>query len=181
MERAMEGFVLRGEEERGKGESEGGEKAPDGFVFGILEEDGSIDLLCSGILVSKAKALGKKCTFHRAFDSIPREKMGDALEALIECGFDSVLTSGGGKDVVEGQEVLRELVDRARGRIEIIAGGGVRSGNAETLIKKTGVRWVHSSAVVVSQGSGTYTSGEGGEVASEEEIGRLVEICRRLC
>jgi copper homeostasis protein len=106
--------------------------------------------------------------------------MGAALEALIECGFDGVLTSGGGRDAVAGAEGLKDLVARARGRIEVIAGGGVRSGNTARLVEETGVRWVHSSAVVVGEGSGTYTGGEGGEVASEEEIGRLVEICRRL-
>ena len=49
---------------------------------------------------------------------------------------------------MEGTMMLRGLVGAARGMIELIAGGGVRSGNVEFLMKETGVRWVHSSAIV---------------------------------
>ncbi|KAG4429337.1 hypothetical protein IFR05_015179 [Cadophora sp. M221] len=137
----------------------------DGFVFGMLTAEGKVDRnACQELL---GRATGRKCTFHRAFDEIPEVEMEDALEELIELGFTSVLTSGGKKNAVEGKEVLAKLVKLSRGKIEIIVGGGVRSGNLEVLIGITGAGSFHSSAVV----------GEG-DLASEEEVGRLSALLR---
>jgi copper homeostasis protein len=64
--------------------------------------------------------------------------------------------------------MLKRLVERAGGRIDVIVGGGVRSGNVEGLRRETGARWFHSSAVV---------DGES-EMASREEVellGSLVQ------
>jgi copper homeostasis protein len=62
---------------------------------------------------------------------------------------------------VQGREQVRRLVERAAGRIEVIVGGGVRSGNVEQL-QGTGARWFHSSGIV-----------DGGEEASAEEVQAL--------
>lgn len=138
----------------------------DGFVFGVLTPGGKIDRdVCQDLLTLTA---GRNCTFHRAFDEIPEAAMEDALETLIELGFTSVLTSGGRSNAVEGKEVLARLVERARGRIEVIVGGGVRSANLEGLMRETGARTFHSSAVV----------GGEGDVANEGEIGRLSALLK---
>lgn len=47
---------------------------------------------------------------------------------------------------MQGSVVLAQLVQQAAGRITIMAGGGVRSGNAAQLIAATGVKELHSSA-----------------------------------
>jgi copper homeostasis protein len=46
----------------------------------------------------------------------------------------------------KGHAAIRGLVQAAAGRIAILAGGGVRAGNAATLVRETGVRELHSSA-----------------------------------
>lgn len=135
----------------------------DGFVFGILDESNRVDQ--ETCLDLKWITRGKPCTFHRAFDEIPPEFMGEDLEALIGMGFTSVLTSGGGKSAVEGKQRLKKLVEQAGDRIEVIVGGGVRSKNVEELKKGTGATCYHSSAIV-----------DGGEVASDWEVKALRDV-----
>lgn len=130
----------------------------DGFVFRILTADGLIDEERNKRLLALAGA--KPCTFHRAFDGVGDKNAG--LEVLVRVGFAGVLTSGiGGGGAVDGKKMLRELVGRADGRIEVIPGGGVRSANLGGLVDCVGARWWHASAVVE------------GEEASEEELRAL--------
>jgi copper homeostasis protein len=143
-----------------------GEAGASGFVLGALTSTSQVDSDTNKFLIQAAQ--GKPCTFHRAFDSIPPSEMTQQLEILIACGFKAVLTSGGAETAVEGKEVLRGLVERAGGRIEVIVGGGVRSGNVGQLRGETGAGWFHSSAVV-----------DGGEEASGEEVRLLREIIDR--
>jgi copper homeostasis protein len=138
----------------------------DGFVFGILR-DGKVDEERCRVLVEKAE--GRPCTFHRAFDEISESQMMAELEVLVRCGFKGVLTSGGRKNALEGRKILGELVEAAKGRIDIIVGGGVRSSNLEMLRRETNAGWFHSSAIVDPSG----------EVASRDEVTRLCEIVNR--
>ena len=116
----------------------------DGFVFGILNEDGSVNVNQNKELVELSKPM--PCTFHRAFDV-----SGDFtknLEDLIACGFKTILTSGQRKSAIEGVEQLTELVNLSNGRIVIMPGGGVRSSNLELLKSKVETSYYHSSAIV---------------------------------
>ena len=63
--------------------------------------------------------------------------------------------------------MLQRLVERARGRIEIIVGGAVRSSNLEKLRTATGADWFHSSAIT-----------DGSEIADSDEIVRMVSILK---
>jgi copper homeostasis protein len=64
-------------------------------------------------------------TFHRAFD-VSRDPC-QALEDIISIGgIQRILTSGQDSGALEGLDVLAGLVDRARGRIIILPGGGMR-------------------------------------------------------
>ena len=83
-------------------------------------------------------------TFHRAFDVCRRPF--EALEQLIDLGFDRVLTSGQAPTVVEGADMLRELHRRARGRIGILPGGGVTPQNAARVLSLTDCTEIHASA-----------------------------------
>jgi copper homeostasis protein len=61
-----------------------------GFVFGVLNEDNTINMEQNKTLV--AEAYPYPCTFHRAFDAVSNYEQ--ALEAVISCGFSTILTSG---------------------------------------------------------------------------------------
>lgn len=130
----------------------------DGFVFGILKEDGSINEQQNKDLVALANPL--PCTFHRAFDEVGNKFQ--ALESLIECGFKTILTSGHVTNVVDGIDVLAALIRKARNRIVIMPGGGLRSSNIELLKQKTKAVFYHSSAII-----------DAGELANQEEIQAL--------
>ncbi|KIA85201.1 copper homeostasis protein CutC [Flavobacterium sp. AED] len=118
----------------------------DGFVFGILKEDGSVNNEQNAALVVLAHPF--PCTFHRAFDVV--KDVNQSLESVIECGFKTILTSGQEKNVVEGIDVLAELVEKANNRITIMPGGGLRSFNIALLKQKTNASFYHSSAITDS-------------------------------
>lgn len=115
-----------------------------GFVFGILDKEGNVNKVQNAALVKLAAP--HPCTFHRAFDVA--KNIDESLEAIIECGFTTILTSGHEKNVVEGIEVLSELVKKANRRIVIMPGGGLRSSNIGLLKKNTNAFFYHSSAIV---------------------------------
>ena len=114
-----------------------------GFVFGVLTDNNAIDIAINTELVTLASPF--PCTFHRAFDEVP--DVFRALEEVIECGFQTVLTSGGAKNVTEGSNTLSGLVARAANRIVIMPGGGLRSTNIRSLMETTKAAYYHSSAI----------------------------------
>lgn len=116
----------------------------DGIVFGILKEDGAIDVPRTRHLVSIARPL--KTTFHRAFDM--SRSFAASLEDLIQSGVDRVLTSGGEQKVEEGLPAVLQLVHHAKNRIGIMVGGGISESNVHHIIAKTGVREIHASVRV---------------------------------
>lgn len=113
----------------------------DGVVFGILLPSGKVDVARTRELVELAKPMG--VTFHRAFDMAIEPF--EALEAVIDCGCERILTSGQRRTALEGKEVLAQLVQKANHRIEIMAGSGVNEANAEELIV-CGVDSLHLTA-----------------------------------
>ena len=130
----------------------------DGFVFGILKEDNTINKEQNKMLVDLAKPF--PCTFHRAFDEVINPFQ--ALEQLIDCGFKTILTSGQAQNVMEGINRLTELVTKANNRITIMPGGGLRSTNIETIQQNTKAIFYHSSAIT-----------DGSEMASATEVQAL--------
>ena len=116
----------------------------DGFVFGILDREGNVNMDQNQELVALADPI--PCTFHRAFDVV--NNMYQSLENVIECGFKTILTSGQKENVVEGITILAELVKKANNRIVIMSGGGLRSTNIGLLKEKTNATFYHSSAIV---------------------------------
>ncbi len=111
-----------------------------GIVTGALTSNGRVEVNHTRALVKAAAGLS--VTFHRAFDFT--ENQPDALEQLIALGVSRVLTSGGAATASEGTTAIAALVGRARGRIAIMAGGGIREENVRAVIERTGVREVHT-------------------------------------
>lgn len=116
----------------------------DGLVFGFLHPDGSIDLERSRILTELALEAGKEAVFHRAIDVVPDWK--EALDALISLKVTRVLTSGQAPDVMQATDVVREMIDYAQGRIQILPGAGVTPKNCGRLVRESGCTQVHMAA-----------------------------------
>lgn len=113
-----------------------------GVVVGALRKDGSIDTDAVKRLMAEAEGL--HVTFHRAFDEC--SDPFKALEDIIALGCDRLLTAGHASNVNDGEHTLKELNEKAAGRIIILAGSGVRPGNIARLEASTGCKEFHSSS-----------------------------------
>jgi copper homeostasis protein len=122
-----------------------------GVAIGVLQADGRVDVKRTAALVEYAQPMGT--TFHRAFDETP--DLNDALERVIETGATSLLTSGGAPDVLLGAERIAGLMQQADGRIQIIAGGGLRLASLTEVVRRSGTFWLHGSLTNSNGSNGT--------------------------
>ncbi len=111
-----------------------------GIVSGILKPNGELDDHRTKELVRAAHPL--EFTFHRAFDVLLNPM--ETLEKIIDCGCSHILTSGQKPKAYDGINHIKNLNDRAKGRIAIIAGGGVDPDNI-TELAKVGITQFHMS------------------------------------
>lgn len=118
-----------------------GSMGVDGVALGILTPQCEVDIEHTRSLVQLARPM--QVTFHRAFDFAA--DMERALEDVIACGADRVLTSGGAESAARGAVRISQLQRQAGGRIRIMAGGAIRESNVRALLQRTGVREVHTS------------------------------------
>ena len=157
----------------------------DGVSFGFLNEDRTIDKNRCQEFLENVKNEGRKATFHRAFDCT-RDPY-EAIETLIDLGFDRLLTSGQEATAEEGIHLLADLQKKYGNQIEIIAGCGVNENNAQKIIDKTGIKQLHSTC----RGWGVDATGMGERVSfqvsdedgdryrsvSVDRIKKFVQIC----
>ena len=114
----------------------------DGIVTGLLLANGKVDKPRCKRIIHSTYPLG--VTFHRAFDWTANPF--EALEDIIELGFERVLSSGQQPKAIEGISLLADLVKQSDQRISIMPGSGVRSSNIAEIAKITGAWEFHSSA-----------------------------------
>jgi len=149
----------------------------EGVVFGILNTDGSVDKSRCLQLTELAYPMG--VTFHRAFDRCidPFE----AMEDIIEIGFERILTSGLVPVASDNLPLIAELVEKADDRIVIMPGSGVRSSNIKQVLHETGAQEFHSSARITIESqmhfinkqmhdSETVTSADESEIKAMKQI-----------
>ena len=115
-----------------------------GVVIGVLTADGDVDVARCRVLTDAAR--GMSVTFHRAFDFVRDPER--ALETIIALGCNRLLTSGQAADALTGAPLIRTLIERARGRITIMPGGGVDAHKIAAIAQATGAREYHASAKV---------------------------------
>ena len=113
----------------------------DGVVFGCLNADGTFDVEKNHYLIECSKGMSVTC--HRAFDRAANPE--EALETLIDLGFDRILTSGQQPKAIQGADLLAQLNRQAAGRIILMAGSGVTEQNIRELQEITGLHEFHFS------------------------------------
>ena len=139
----------------------------DGVVIGCLKADGSVDVEMAARLMSHAA--GMSVTFHRAFD-VCRDPF-EALEQIAALGVNRILTSGQEATAELGIPLLRQLVERAAGRVIIMPGCGVNASNIAKIEAETGAREFHLSARSRVASDMAYRNGRvsmGGTVCIDE-------------
>lgn len=114
----------------------------EGVVLGVLDVEGDVAMARCRTLISASRGMG--VTFHRAFD-VTREP-GRSLDDVIALGCERLLTSGQQADALAGAPLIRTLVERAHGRIAVMAGAGITPGNIANVARTSGAREFHASA-----------------------------------
>ena len=165
----------------------------DGVVLGILHPDGSVNIEQTREIVTLARPMS--LAFHRAFDMT--NNLSRALEDLVSAGVDRVLTSGGEQRCMDALDVLAQLVNQSRtagasgteksaesrdenplDRIIVMAGGGIRSENAATIVSRTGAREIHVGMSTVFESAMKFRNPRvtfGKPLASEYQRSQVVE------
>ena len=117
------------------------ESGADGVVLGILDAEGYVDVERTRELVELAQPL--PVTFHRAIDV--SADFPDSLDRIIASGAQRVLTSGGRRRVMDSTQDVRAAIQRTRGRLTIMAGGGLNPENIRMVAEETGAQEFHAS------------------------------------
>ena len=113
----------------------------DGFVFGVLRTDKTVDTEACEKLVNLAGEL--PCTFHRAFDQVPDPYR--ALQEIVEVGFKRILTSGQQPRVGQGMDLITGLLNRTSDDFIIMPGGGMKPEHINHLNQSGKLKEVHAS------------------------------------
>ncbi len=106
-----------------------------------------------------------------------------ALEDLISCGCERVLTSGQKSAAPDAADVLKKLIVQADGRIIVMPGAGVNSSNIRELMNATGASEFHSSARRAMPNPVQWLNPEILDyghvyIADEEEVRKMVEAIK---
>ena len=120
------------------------EAGVEGVVIGVLDEDGNLNIPAMRELMEEAEGLS--VTLHRAFDMC-RDPY-QALEESVQLGVNTILTSGQKQSAWEGRELLAELIEKADGRIDIMAGAGIGADVIEKLVPETKGTSYHMSGKI---------------------------------
>ncbi len=150
-----------------------------GISIGISTIESVIDTERLKRVVEWAGDMGVTC--NRVFDCAPDPFK--ALEDIIACGCERVLTSGQKSAAPDAGKLLHQLVEQAGNRIIIMPGAGVKSSNIARLKEESGATEFHSSARVIAPNPVTYINKEVSDygnvyIADESEVEAMIEAIR---
>lgn len=128
------------------------ELGADGIVTGILKSDGNLNMMQMKELIAEAGEMD--VALHRAFD-VSRDPM-DTLEAAISLGLKTILTSGQQSSAWAGRELLKDLITKSDGKIEILQGAGITPEIIGKLVDYTGGTSYHLSGKIIRDSSMTF-------------------------
>lgn len=162
------------------------EEGVDGLAFGFLNKDGSIDKYNTSKMIELIHSYNKEAVFHKAIDL--SENIFESIDTLISLGIDRILTSGTKSNVSEGKDILKDINERYKDKVEILAGGGVNSENIKNIFEHTGIIQYHSSCkkYVIDDTttndnlSYSYNNVNGYEAVDLEKVVELNNIIRGL-
>ena len=118
-----------------------------GVVLGALTADSRIDRAQTKELLDQTGEM--KTVFHMAFDHIPKAFQKEEMDWLIEQGVTRILTHGGlGGTIFDHIDWLKELMNHADGKIEILIGGGVTHENVAELAGLLPTDQFHGTKIV---------------------------------
>ena len=119
-----------------------------GVVFGALTADKKLDKANLEKLIAASK--GMEIVFHMAFDELSDEDQFEAIDWLSQAGVTRILTRAGvsGDSLEKRFAHYHRILEHAKGKIEILPGGGIDLDNRQTFIDQLGVTQLHGTKVV---------------------------------
>ena len=119
-----------------------------GVVFGALTAEKKLDKANLEKLIAASK--GMEIVFHMAFDELSDEDQLEAIDWLSQAGVTRILTRAGvSGDSLDKRFVhYHRILEHAKGKIEILPGGGIDLDNRQTFIDQLGVTQLHGTKVV---------------------------------
>ncbi len=119
-----------------------------GVVFGALTADKKLDKPNLEKLIAASE--GMEIVFHMAFDELSDEDQLEAIDWLSQAGVTRILTRAGvsGDSLEERFTHYHRILEYAKGKIEILPGGGIDLDNRQTFIDQLGVTQLHGTKVV---------------------------------
>ena len=119
-----------------------------GVVFGALTADKKLDKPNLEKLIVASK--GMEIVFHMAFDELSDEDQLEAIDWLSQAGVTRILTRAGvsGDSLEKRFAHYHRILEHAKGKIEILPGGGIDLDNRQTFIDQLGVTQLHGTKVV---------------------------------
>ena len=118
-----------------------------GFVFGILTDDNRVDIKRMRKLVKSSR--DKQTVFHMGFDLI--ENKLEAIDELSQMGVTRILTKGGPMIAMYNLQPLKEIIEYAKDKIEIVVGGKVTDDNYVEISEKTGANQFHGRQLGIKE------------------------------
>ena len=119
-----------------------------GVVFGALTADKKLDKANLEKLIAASKEM--EIVFHMAFDELSEEDQLEAIDWLSQAGVTRILTRAGvsGDSLEKRFAHYHRILEHAKGKIEILPGGGIDLDNRQTFIDQLGVTQLHGTKVV---------------------------------
>ncbi len=119
-----------------------------GVVFGALTVEKKLDKANLEKLIAASK--GMEIVFHMAFDELSDEDQLEAIDWLSQAGVTRILTRAGvsGDSLDKRFAHYHRILEHAKGKIEILPGGGIDLDNRQTFIDQLGVTQLHGTKVV---------------------------------
>ena len=119
-----------------------------GVVFGALTAEKKLDKANLEKLIAASK--GMEIVFHMAFDELSDEDQLEAIDWLSQAGVTRILTRAGvsGDSLDKRFAHYHRILKHAKGKIEILPGGGIDLDNRQTFIDQLGVTQLHGTKVV---------------------------------
>ena len=119
-----------------------------GVVFGALTADKKLDKPNLEKLIAASK--GMEIVFHMAFDELSDQDQLEAIDWLSQAGVTRILTRAGvsGDSLEKRFAHYHRILEHAKGKIEILPGGGIDLDNRQIFIDQLGVTQLHGTKVV---------------------------------
>ena len=115
------------------------------IAFGALNSKRKIDEKNINKIVSKYKELN--ITFHKAIDLVDNQI--DEIKKLLKFNqIKAILTSGGQKNAIKGQENIKKLFECFKNKIDIIAAGKITNLNIIKIHNTLGLKIYHGKKIV---------------------------------